>query len=63
MNWNVVSGSTALLICLDAPHNTGAITRAGDQVRAAIVQCYAGDNVQVAGHRSHRLALVQIVHP
>jgi len=34
-----------------------------DQIRAAIVQRYAGDDVEVAGHRCHCLALVQIVHP
>jgi len=64
VHWNVAGGSTTtLLIRLDAPHNTGAVTGSGDQVRAAIVQRYAGDDVQVAGNRGHRLALVEIVHP
>jgi len=64
VHWNVAGGSTTtLLIRLDAPHNTGAVTRPGDQIRAAIVERYAGDDIQVAGNRGHRLALVQIVHP
>lgn len=66
MHRNVAGGATStpatLLIRLDAPHNAGAVPRACDQVRATIVQGYAGDYVQMAGHRGHGLALVEVVH-
>lgn len=62
MHGNVAGGGTSsLVVRLDAPDNAGAVPRSGHQVRAAVIQGYARNDVQMTGDRSQGLSLVDVV--